>query len=642
MQVRADEVAPLARRDFARARSALPAALVFGLLVLVALQRGGYYAESWALPTVGCGWLVAVVALVGARQRLRRLELVHLAGLGLLASLALISASWAPGGLGSALPQTQLVALDLGAVCAVLIVFRRATPLVVAVWAALATGSLASLGTRLFPADAVELRQSERQPPVRADRVLEQPGPVVGHGALSEHRPAVAGSAALAAGTRGRQHGAMRGIAVLHVLARGVGRARGRTGRGDRRRPSSTRIAGLARPDRSLAGRGDPARVTRACDDERQPGARGRPQRRAPARPVLRRAVLGAALATVAFAQAEHRWTAPNVARRAFAGAIVAVCVLGLLAGMSALRGAVDDRRAGSAQVRRASREKTADLNARLFDASGSFRVDLWRVAWEDAGQPSGRQLRGRGYAPSGTAIVRSPSMRRTRHQLYLETLAELGPLGLACLLVALGVPLVGGLAGTPAPARRGRDRRLRCISRTRSGRLGLATHGPRLAALSCGAALLVMARGSRSASPSARSRGALALAGVALACFGLWSLYGNKPLGQSRDAIEAGQWAAAENAATEAVARVGGSSSLPWRLLGEAQTALRKQEASRLAAIAVKRDPPRGTPGTDLATVARGAERRAAARREALTLDPRGPETRSLARVVGILPSRP
>jgi cytochrome c-type biogenesis protein CcmH/NrfG len=138
------------------------------------------------------------------------------------------------------------------------------------------------------------------------------------------------------------------------------------------------------------------------------------------------------------------------------------------------------------------------------------------------------------------------------------------------------------------------------------------------------------------------RARGALAVAGVALACFALWSLYTNKPLGEARDAIKSGQWQAAETSAKVAAARIGGSSALSWQLLGEAQTALgRRTAASDSLRVAVRRDPSAWEAWFDLATVASGAERRAAAAK-ALALNPLGPETRSLAKVVGITPTSP
>ena len=77
--------------------------------------------------------------------------------------------------------------------------------------------------------------------------------------------------------------------------------------------------------------------------------------------------------------------------------------------------------------------------------------------------------------------------------------------------------------------------------------------------------------------------------------------------------------------------------------LLGEAQTALREAEcrtASR-SRLAVRRDPSSWEAWYDLAVVSRGADRRAAANK-ALTLNPLGAETISLAKVVGITPPSP
>ena len=71
-----------------------------------------------------------------------------------------------------------------------------------------------------------------------------------------------------------------------------------------------------------------------------------------------------------------------------------------------------------------------------------------------------------------------------------------------------------------------------------------------------------------------------------------MWSLHGAYPLGQARGAVDNGQWVAAKNHAREAVARIGGS-SVPWQLLGEAQTALRERNAARVSLrVAVRRDP--------------------------------------------------
>lgn len=642
MEVRADDVAPVARGGFAWARSVLPVALLFVLLVLIALQRGGYYAESWALPTAGCGWLVAIVALAGGRQRLRRLELVHLVALGLLAALALTSAAWAPGGLGSALPQAQLLALDLCVIGTVLVLFRRATQVVVAVWAALAIVSLASVGTRLFPAGASSfsnLSGNRLYEPIGYWNSLglwSAMGLCLGIGLLSRKRsPALRAAAAASTVPFAASlyftfsRGAWVALAIGLIAALAV----------DPRRLGSLLWLGLtaAWPAAGilLASRAHAlTSVNPVLADVR---SEGRPLALA-----LVALSLGAALATTALTRAEHRFSAPAVSRRAFAGAIGALCILGLLAAVVKFGAPWTIAEQAAHKFDAPPREKGADLNARLFDASGSFRVDLWRVAWEDAGR---HPLAGSGAGSYAAEWFRERPVAldaTNAHQLYLETLAELGPLGLALLLVALGAPLVAAW----------RARRHPLAAGVTAAYVAFLVHAAidwdwqlaavALAALSCGAALLVMARESRSAPRTVRTRAALAFAGVALACFALWSLHGNKPLAQARDAMDDGQWSAAEREAAVAVGRSGGSSAVPWQLLGEAQTALRKQVAARDSLrVAVRRDPSSWEAWYDLAIVARGAERRTAAGK-ALALNPLGPETRSLARVVGITPSPP
>jgi hypothetical protein len=637
MQVLADDVAPVARRDLTRVRSGISMALLFALLVLVALQRGGYYAESWALPAAACGWLVAVVALVGGRQRLRRLELAYLAGLALLASLALISTAWAPGGLGSALPQAQLVAFYLSAVCAVLMLFRRAAALVMAVWAALAIVSLASLGTKLFPSDASSFSN------LSGNRLFEPIGywnslglwsamglcvatALLARGRLPAVRAVAAASTVPSATclyfTFSR--GAWVALAIGLIAALAV----------DPRRLGYAAWLCLTAPWAAmgilLASRAHS--LTSVNPDLAEAQSEGRPLALA-----LVALSVAAALATTALVKAERRVSAHELARRVFAGAIAVLCVLGLLAVMLRFGAPWTIAEQAAHKFGAPPQAKVDDLNSRLFDASGSFRVDLWRVAWDDATR---HPLAGSGAGSYAAEWFRERPIAldaTNAHQLYLETLAELGPLGLAFLLVALGAPLVAAWRARHHPLAAGVTAAYVAFLVHAAVDWDWQLAAVTLAALCCGAALLVMARGSRSSGPSALSRGALALAGVALAGFALWSLHGNLPLGQSRDAIDEGRWSAAEGHAAVAVARIGGSSALSWRFLGEAQTALRRREAARESLrVAVRRDPTSWEAWYDLAVVSEGAQRRTAASR-ALALNPLGPETRSLARATGI-----
>src|SRR5207247_266185 len=82
------------------------------------------------------------------------------------------------------------------------------------------------------------------------------------------------------------------------------------------------------------------------------------------------------------------------------------------------------------------------DLNRRLFNFSGSGRVPLWRAALHDF---EAHPVLGSGagsYEAYWLAHRGDPGKVRDAHSLYLETLAELGVVGLLLLLVALAVPL--------------------------------------------------------------------------------------------------------------------------------------------------------------------------------------------------------
>jgi hypothetical protein len=351
---------------------------------------------------------------------------------------------------------------------------------------------------------------------------------------------------------------------------------------------------------------------------------------------------IGAAATVSALALLERRWPLPLNARRAFAAVLVAICAIAG-AGTVVKFGAPWTLVARTAHRFAAPQPRHVhNLNARLFDASGSSRLDLWRVAWDDAGR---HPLVGSGagsYAAQWFRDRPSPVDATNAHELYLETLAELGPLGLGLLLTALGAPLIAGW----------RARRHPLMAGVLAAYVAFLVHAAAdwdwqlaavgLTGLACGATLLVMARGSCARAVGTHGRAALAATAMLFSGFALWSLHGAYPLGQARTAVDNGQWVAAQNHARTASARIGGFSAVPWQLLGEAQTALRKPDAARASLrVAVRRDPSSWEAWYDLAVVSHGAERRTAANK-ALTLNPLGAETLALAKVVRNTPSSP
>lgn len=146
------------------------------------------------------------------------------------------------------------------------------------------------------------------------------------------------------------------------------------------------------------------------------------------------------------------------------------------------------------------------------FSLLGEHRPTYWRIAWEDVGD---NPYLGSGAGTFGDFLLEqqsTPYYAHDAHNLYLETLAELGPLGLSLLLVVLAVPLA---------ALRGRQDAL--VSAAGGVYVAFLLHAGvdwdwefsavTLTGLLCGAALLVGTRPERSPGVSTRGRVALLLA---------------------------------------------------------------------------------------------------------------------------------
>ena len=100
----------------------------------------------------------------------------------------------------------------------------------------------------------------------------------------------------------------------------------------------------------------------------------------------------------------------------------------------------------GSFSAAAPATEKT-DLNHRLLSLNGNGRAQLWRVAIDAT---KGHWLTGTGAGSFARNWERSPSANfsvRDAHGLYIETLSELGLIGLGILLLALATPFVAGIS---------------------------------------------------------------------------------------------------------------------------------------------------------------------------------------------------
>jgi O-antigen ligase len=265
------------------------------------------------------------------------------------------------------------------------------------------------------------------------------------------------------------------------------------------------------------------------------------------------------------------------------------------------------------------------DLNRRLFSLSGNGRADHWDVAldqreehpWLGSGAGTYEQF---WYEkrPIATPV-------RDAHSLYLETLAELGPLGLAVLLAVLAVPVAAAV----------KMRRYRLASAALGAYVAYLVHAGMdwdwempavtLAALFCGAALVVAARPDDARLLSRRIRAGLVVVVLALSSFAFVGLMGNNALAASEEAIDDGNWSEAAAEARKARGWMPWSPQ-PWEALAEAQLGRNDLDGARESfRRALARDERDWSLWFDLALLSEGPERdRALAQAHALNpLDP-------------------
>jgi hypothetical protein len=160
---------------------------------------------------------------------------------------------------------------------------------------------------------------------------------------------------------------------------------------------------------------------------------------------VLLLALVAAGLA-VLLDVAQRRVSLPRTMRLALGSALLATALVVATAVMAREGGPVSMTRDAWRSFSAPPRATGPDLDKRLFTLNGSRRVDVWRGARDEL---AAHQLTGGGagtfertwQARSGTAFK-----VRDAHSLYLETLAELGPIGLGLLIALLLVPVAAGL----------------------------------------------------------------------------------------------------------------------------------------------------------------------------------------------------
>ena len=253
-----------------------------------------------------------------------------------------------------------------------------------------------------------------------------------------------------------------------------------------------------------------------------------------------------------------------------------------------------------------------ANLNRRLFTLSGGQRIPQWKVAWREyeahpwLGSGLGTYERWwNELRPAGWKV-------RNAHNLYLETLAELGPVGLGVLAVALALPLAAAV----------RARRRALAGAAAGAYVAFLVHvsvdwdwqmpAVTLAALFTGAALLVAARRAASGWIGPRGRVVVLAGMLALAAFAFVGLRGNQAIAAAEHRAHGRGNLDAALAEARRASRWAPWSARPWQLRGEVELAHHRLRAARAdLRRAAAKDASDSSIWLDLALASTGSERR-------------------------------
>ena len=553
----------------------LPALVAFAPVLGLAAAQGGYFPTSWGWASIPILWAVAIALIVRERIALGTAERAFLGALAALAGWIALSTAWSVAPAQSIL-EVERVLVYVAVVAAVLVLSRgrSADRVMGGLLAAISLIATFSLATRLVP-DRIGVY--DRTAVYR----LAQPigywnglaifvviGTLIAFGFAARAqalwaRAASAGAIVVLLPTLYFTFGRAAWIALAAGLVIAVGV--------DTRRlqlitallvlaPLPAVVVLLASRQSGLTHAGTP--LARAAEDG---------HRLALALVLL---ALANGVLAVAFALVARRIEVPSAVRGAFGTAVALVVGLALAATFVRYGGPVTLAKQGYSTFKAPPPHSTGNLNSRLLSFSGNGRADLWRLAWDDAKNHS---VLGAGAGTYERYFLRHqpPSGSRVRdaHNLYLETLSELGPIGLAILVTVFAIPLAMVL----------RARRQPLLPAVAGAYVAYLVHAGvdwdwelpavTLAGLLCASAILLLARGSRPSPLSAPTRFAIAGAAVIAAAFAAVALLGNAALSRSETAREKGKLVQAATDARRARTLLPWSPRT-WEKLGQAQLA--------------------------------------------------------------------
>jgi O-antigen ligase len=605
-------------------RVAIP---ISALLLWLAFRDGGFFPVTWNIGALVLLWLVVVVLVVRRQVVLGRLDAALLAGLAALTLWDALSAVWsiAPA---TSLLEGERTLLYLGSAAALLLLLSRRDARAVAAaatasatiicgyslidrlvagnappygrlggplgyWNAL--GVLAAAGACL----AVALVAHERQPAVRAAAGCSVP---------------VLVAALYLTFSRGSWLALVIGLAVSAATDA-------------HRREFAGACAALVLPCAAVVAVGAWAHALTT------PTALQEAMAADAHRYAIAIALACAASAGLAVGASRLAAVLPRLRVRRLA-AVTVVC--GLVLAVVAAGGprSLVDRAASAFDAPPPS--SATNLNTRFASLSGSVRGELWQVAVQSFAR---RPLIGSGAGTYGRLWLmkrRHAVMMEDAHSLYLETLTELGVVGLVLLLGVLAVPLVAarrvlGSAYVPALV---------------ATYVALLVHAAVdwdwempvviVTALACGASIVAEARG---ASVALRRGARLVGASAAIGLVGctLILLTANRDLKDAATAVRTGS-AEFESRARDAQRWAPWSPDPPRWLASVQLERGNRPAARRLLRAALDRDSTDWSLWLEMAVASDGASRVKAVK-TAVRLNPRGVEVTYTAIRYGLIP---
>lgn len=611
-------------------RGLVEAALGFVAVTAAAFSQGAYYPTAWGLFALAAVWVI-VIRIVLGNVSLGKLEVAALAALTALACWVAVSSTWGIPERG--ILETERVVLYVTTLAAACVVLTRRTlsSLLTGVWAAISVACGYGLLTRLFP---------ERLgvfDPLAGYRLSEPLGYWNGLGVFAAIGALLAIGLAARSPTRAVRPIAAASLAVLlstlyFTFSRGawIALAVGllaAVALDPRRLQLVTNVLALA-----------PALVVTLVVAYRSPALNRIDTSSADATREGHRLALVVAVAmglsaiiAVIMQRLEQRASPRAQLRRAYASTLIAASLAALL---------IVFVRFGSPPtlVSRAYDAFAAPppvvhgrVNERLFNLSGSNRLLQWQVTWRAYKREPVLGSGAGTYEQSWNELRPIPYKVRDAHSLYLETLAEVGPVGLGLLLAALGIPALAGISGRRTPL----------VPATFGAYMAFVVHAGvdwdwelpavTLVGLLCAATLLVAARGKSVCSLTGHVRVGVVVASLAVAALSVAALVGNRALADGESALNNSQVTVAADRARVAL-RWAPWSAQAHRLLAEAQLADGDLESAREELRqAVAADPRDWALWFALAQTTSGSEgERALA--EARRLNPLGPEVQSYA----------